>query len=175
MGKITRYENTYFMGGIVKMRRKDREITDLNEIMKIIKKCDVCSLAFFDEEYPYIIPLNFGVTLVDDRITLYFHGANVGKKLELIKKNNKVGFEMNCSHKLLLEEIACKSTMEFESVCGNGVVEILNETEKKDALTYLMKQYSSKESFEFSKSEVDAVTVFKIVVNEIQGKILKCS
>jgi nitroimidazol reductase NimA-like FMN-containing flavoprotein (pyridoxamine 5'-phosphate oxidase superfamily) len=163
------------MGGIIKMRRKDREITDLDEIMKIIKKCDVCSLAFFDEEYPYIIPLNFGVTLVEDMITLYFHGAKVGKKLELIKKNNKVGFEMNCSHKLLLEEIACKSTMEYESVCGNGIVEILNESEKKEALTYLMKQYSSKESYEFDKKVLDAVTVFKVVVNEIHGKALKRS
>jgi nitroimidazol reductase NimA-like FMN-containing flavoprotein (pyridoxamine 5'-phosphate oxidase superfamily) len=155
------------------MRRKDREITDLNEIMKIVKKCDVCSLAFFDEEYPYIIPLNFGATLVEDKINLYFHGSKVGKKLELIKKNNKVGFEMNCSHKLLLDEIACKSTMEYESVCGNGIVEILSEAEKKDALSYLMKQYSKKESFEFDKMELDAVTVFKVVVNEIQGKALK--
>ena len=86
------------------MRRKDREIKDLNDIMAIIKKCDVCNLAFFDEEYPYIVPLNFGVTLLDGTITLYFHGANAGKKLDLIKKNNKVGFEMDCSHKLILGE-----------------------------------------------------------------------
>lgn len=157
------------------MRRKDREILDLNEIMAIIKKCDVCSLALFDEEYPYIIPLNFGVSLTQNEITLYFHGANAGKKLELINKNNKAGFEMNCSHKLLLDEISCNSTMEYESVCGNGVIEILSKEEKREALTHLMKQYSDKENFHFDENEVNSVEVFKLVVNEIYGKILKRS
>ena len=34
------------------MRRKDREITEKQEIFHIIKKCDVCRLAFFDEKFP---------------------------------------------------------------------------------------------------------------------------
>lgn len=157
------------------MRRKDREIKDLNDIMPIIKKCDVCNLAFFDEEYPYIVPLNFGVTLLDGTITLYFHGANAGKKLDLIKKNNKVGFEMDCSHKLILGEKACNSTMEYESVCGNGIVEILNESEKEEALIYLMKQYSGMVKHEFDKNELNAVAVFKLTVSEIHGKALKRS
>ena len=42
------------------MRRKDREITAFDEIMKIIAKCDTCRVAMFDETFPYIIPLNFG-------------------------------------------------------------------------------------------------------------------
>ena len=42
------------------MRRKDREITDFNEIINIIKKCDVCRIALNDKDFPYIVPLNFG-------------------------------------------------------------------------------------------------------------------
>lgn len=156
------------------MKRKDREITDINKIINTMKKCDVCSLAFFDEEYPYIIPINFGVSLIKDTITLYFHGAKAGKKLELIKKNNKVAFEMNCSHKLLLGEKACDATMEYESVCGNGAIEILNETEEKlEALNCLMNQYSSKAKHEFDNNWVNATTVFRLNVNEIHGKTLK--
>ena len=41
------------------MRRKDREITDFNEIMNIINKCDVCRLALFDEDYPLYRPIEF--------------------------------------------------------------------------------------------------------------------
>lgn len=63
------------------MRRKDREITDFNEIMKIIDKCDTCRLALIDEEYPYIVPLNFGVDVVDGQVYFYFHSANQGKKI----------------------------------------------------------------------------------------------
>ena len=58
------------------MRRKDREITDKQAIYDIIKKCDVCRIAFFDETFPYIVPLNFGVTFENDTFSFYFHGAN---------------------------------------------------------------------------------------------------
>lgn len=66
------------------MIRKDREITDINEIINIIKKCDVCRLAFFDENYPYIIPMNFGYDYdsKNNKLDLYFHGAKKGKKLD---------------------------------------------------------------------------------------------
>ena len=67
--------------------------------MNIVKKCDVCRLALFDEDYPYIVPLNFGVDMEDEQMYLYFHCANQGKKLDLIKQNNKATFEMDCEHK----------------------------------------------------------------------------
>ena len=47
------------------MRRKDREITDFDEMIKIIEKCDTCRLALNDGEYPYIVPLNFGHEVKD--------------------------------------------------------------------------------------------------------------
>lgn len=154
------------------MRRKDREITDMNEIVGIIKKCDVCSLAFFDEEYPYIIPLNFGYHYYDDKIEFYFHSAGVGKKLDLIMVNPMVAFEMNCNHNLITGDKACDYTMEFESVCGNGVIEILPDEEKITALNYLMKQYSNEESFQYNENLVKRIAVLKLTVHNISGKRL---
>ncbi len=52
------------------MRRKDREITDFDEIMNIINKCDTCRLALFDKEFPYIVPLNFGADIRDEQLYL---------------------------------------------------------------------------------------------------------
>jgi len=155
------------------MRRKDREITDLNKIIEIIKKCDVCSLAMFDDEYPYVIPLNFGMDFDGEQITLYFHCAKEGKKLDLIRRNNKVAFEMNCSHKLILGHKACGCTMEYESVCGRGVAEILDGEEKIKALRCLMKQYTNKEEFEFIEKQLKVVGIFKVTVTEICGKAAK--
>ena len=43
------------------MRQGNREITELNEIIGVMKKCDVCRLALNDNGYPYILPLNFGM------------------------------------------------------------------------------------------------------------------
>ena len=57
------------------MRRKDREITDFDEMMKIIAKCDTCRLALFDDEFPYIVPLNFGTDVEEGQLYLYFHSA----------------------------------------------------------------------------------------------------
>jgi nitroimidazol reductase NimA-like FMN-containing flavoprotein (pyridoxamine 5'-phosphate oxidase superfamily) len=118
------------------MRRKDKEIVDIEDIIKIIKKCDVCRLGIFDDEYPYIIPLNFGYNYENGELSLYFHSAVEGKKLDLIKKNNKVAFEMDCSTELISSEVPCGYTMTYESICGNGVIEILNDYEKIQGLKY---------------------------------------
>jgi nitroimidazol reductase NimA-like FMN-containing flavoprotein (pyridoxamine 5'-phosphate oxidase superfamily) len=154
------------------MRRKDREITDIVEMMAVIKKCSVCRVAFFDAEYPYIVPLNFGAVLDGGQLSLYFHCANAGKKLDLLKKNNKVCFEMDCSHVLYLDDNACQSTMEFESVCGNGTMEMLGEEEKAGGLTFIMRQYSPKTEFHFNENDLKAVTLLKLTVNEVTGKRL---
>lgn len=154
------------------MRRTDREVNNMEDIVSIMKKCDVCRLAFFDKHYPYIVPLNFGFSYNGETIELYFHCAPEGKKLELIKKNNLAAFEMDCSHKLIPGDVACKYTMEYESVCGNGIIEMVEGDEKLKALTHLMKQYDPQGEFHFTEKQVNAVTAFKLKVNSITGKRL---
>lgn len=109
------------------MRRKDREITEFDEIVKVMKKCDVCRVALNDDGYPYIVPLNFGMKAEGGQITLYFHGAGEGRKYELIEKNNRASFEMDCSHKLIADREGCRCTMGYESVVGRGRIKILPE------------------------------------------------
>lgn len=158
------------------MRRKDREITDIKKIIQILNNCDVCRLAFFDDSYPYIIPLNFGYdySSKNDELYLYFHGATKGKKLELIEKNNNIAFEMDCSTNLIKGEKPCNYTTEFESLCGNGKVEILKDKEKITGLKYIMMQYSDKtySNNDFDEKIVESTTVFKLKVNKITGKKL---
>ena len=80
------------------MRRKDREVTDLSDIIGIMENCDVCRLALNDDGYPYILPLNFGMAVNGDKITLYFHSALEGYKVGLIRNDNRASFEMDCKH-----------------------------------------------------------------------------
>jgi Predicted flavin-nucleotide-binding protein len=155
------------------MRRKDREITDLQEILSIMKKCDVCRIAFFDEDYPYIIPMNYGFSNQDGETALYFHCALSGKKLDLLRSNPNVGFEMDCSHNLIIEEADCNCTMEFESICGNGTIEILPEDLKVAALSQLMKQYKDAPSYHFEEKYVKAIEMLKLTVHSMTGKRLK--
>ncbi|MFT4143882.1 MAG: pyridoxamine 5'-phosphate oxidase family protein [Mobilitalea sp.] len=155
------------------MRRKDRLVSDLKEIFEILKRCEVCHLAFYDEEFPYIVPLNFGAVETDRGFELYFHGAKVGKKLDLLRNNPHVGFSMSCAHKLIEKEEACEYTMEYESVCGNGILEELEDEYKIRGLNILMKQYTGRDDYTFQENELKAVVVLRLTVKEINGKRLK--
>ncbi|MCI8955416.1 MAG: pyridoxamine 5'-phosphate oxidase family protein [Eubacterium sp.] len=151
------------------MRRSDREITDKKEMIEIIKKCDVCRIVLNDEDYPYIVPLNFGMDIQDEGIVFYFHGATEGKKYDLIRKNNKATFEMDCSHQLVMDDKKMSCTMKYESIIGRGHIEIVSEEEKMKGLEILMKQYHQ-EDFQFGTAIVPNTNVFKLTVEEMTGK-----
>jgi nitroimidazol reductase NimA-like FMN-containing flavoprotein (pyridoxamine 5'-phosphate oxidase superfamily) len=154
------------------MRKANREITDKKDLIEVIKKCRVCRLAFHDEPYPYIVPLSFGFSFDEDRLVLYFHCAKEGKKLELLKQNNHVSFEMDHLVNLIIEEPSCKSTMEYESVFGVGLLQLADSNEKEAALMFVMQHYSEKTAFSFDKSIVERTTVLILHVTHITGKRL---
>lgn len=151
------------------MRRSDREVTDFQEMIRIMEKCDVCRLALHREDYPYILPLNFGLRVDGSRVELFFHGADEGTKYELIRRDNRAGFEMDCEHRLIADEEQGTCTMEYESVVGRGRIEILPEEEKQEALEILMRHYHP-EPFPLNRAVMPQTTVFKLVVEEMTGK-----
>lgn len=159
------------------MRRKDREITNFKEIITVMKLCEVCHVAFLDDEYPYVVPMNFGMQVNGCDVTLYFHGSNVGKKHELIKKNNKVAFVMECTHGIVTgrQVGACECTMEFESIMGNGVIDYVAEDEKVEALHTLLEHYNVREGSEynFHAEVVPKTCVLRLKVHNLTGKIRK--
>lgn len=152
------------------MRRKDREVTQLSEIISIMEKCDVCRLAINDGDFPYIVPMNFGMAVTGDKIAIYFHGALQGKKYDLIEKNNKVSFELDCGHNLVATVETGSCTMEYESVVGQGIITILSDGEKVSALDILMEHYHTDEDFEYNKKVVPATKVMRLDVLSVTGK-----
>lgn len=154
------------------MRRTDREVTDFNEMVDIMKRCDVCRIAMFDEEYPYILPLNFGMRVDGESIMLYFHGALKGKKYELFEANNKAAFEMDCSHRLVTEPETGNCTMTYESVIGKGVISYVKDEDKVEALNLLMSHYHVDKEFEYNKAVVPKTKVFQLQVTSMTAKKL---
>lgn len=119
------------------MRRKDREITNFNDMIEIIKKCESCVIAMNDDGYPYVVPLNFGLDIEEDnQVYLYFHCAMEGKKLDLIKKDNRVTFEMDCEHQFILYEERMSCTMGWDMQVLWDMAQ-LNSSKKKINLTLL--------------------------------------
>ena len=155
------------------MRRKDREITDFDEMMKIIAKCDTCRLALFDDEFPYIVPLNFGTNVEEGQLYLYFHSAKEGTKLDLIRKNNKVTFEMDCEHNIIMYDERMSCTMGYESVIGHGIVEFVEDENKINALKILMRHYHE-EDFKFNEKAIlrtDSKTQKEVITGYVQNGI----
>lgn len=151
------------------MRRNDREIKDFEKLVQVMQKCDVCRLALNDDGYPYILPLNFGMTVEQGVITLYFHGAAEGTKYRLIEKDNRASFEMDCSHRLVMDTDNMSCTMEYESVIGRGRLFVVPDEEKYEALCVLMRQYHQEE-FPFNQAAIPRTVVLKLVVEQLTGK-----
>ena len=109
------------------MRRKDREITDFNIMIKIIDECDIIRIGLADGEFPYIVPLNFAYTVDENQqIRFYIHGAMAGRKYELMQKNLKCSFEMDIP--LEMDCIIEKKdvTMRYKSVMGTASIRFLD-------------------------------------------------
>jgi len=152
------------------MRRSDREITDVNEIIEVIKRCDVCRLALNDGGWPYIVPLNFGMEYENGTLRLYFHSALEGRKLDLIRAEDRAAFEMDCGHKLQYFADRCMCTMAYESVAGRGRIKLLEGAEKADALDRLMAQYHPEGGANYDAAVISRTAVYCLTAEEFTGK-----
>ena len=150
------------------MRRNDRAVTDPVEIVDIMSRCEVLHLAIAAEPAPYLLPVNFGME--PDGMTLYVHGAMEGTKYDLLAKNNHVGFEMECTNGLVLDEAGHNCTMNYESVMGWGIVsEITALDEKLHALDCIMKQYHAEE-FPYSRAVAERTRIVCLKIPARTGK-----
>ncbi len=119
-----------------------------------------------DEDGPYIVPLSFGYA--DG--CLFFHSAKEGRKLNILRKNNKVCFEVDIAGEMVGGDKACDWGMKYKSVIGFGNVFFIEDVEsKKKALGIIMHHYSGR-SFEFEEKEVNRVVIFKVEIESMTGK-----
>ena len=153
------------------MRKKEREMTHKEDFIRVLDRCDSCRVAFCSDNIPYIVPMNYGYTYEGDELILYFHSGLSGKKLEMLRANNQVSFQMDCSHQLIPDEIPCRYTMKFESLMGQGKMSILTEeAEKIEALEHVMKKYAPDKSFHFESKHARVILGLKLVVEELTGR-----
>ncbi len=152
------------------MRRKDREETDRAEMIAIVDACEVVSLALIDGDWPYVIEVNFGYVDEDGKLALYFHGANEGKKLDLIRQNPHAAFAMSCNHRYVPGSTGCSATYHFSSVCGRGKISVVEGPEKMTALTALMAHYEKDRVYTFEEKHAMPTCVMKLEVETLSAK-----
>ncbi len=152
------------------MTRREREVTDINEITKILNNAKVLHLGMVDGDEPYVVPMNYGYTLEGGKLTLWLHGAKRGRKLDVMRANPKVFFEMEYGIVPFEGEIACKYGIAYSSIMGRGTAEIIEDIEiKKSALSFLMKTQTGKD-FEFEDKMAAIVSIIRIDVAEFTAK-----
>ncbi len=148
------------------MRRKDKEIKEPNTVSEILTRAMICRVAFFDEEYPYVIPMNYGFK----NNVLYFHCAKEGKKLDLIRRNNKVSFVIEEAHEILRNEDSCKWTTRYRSVMGFGKMNIVTDfKEKTEGLDIIMSHHGKTDN-QYSEKAVDSVVILKLEIEKLSAK-----
>ena len=153
------------------MRRADREVREFSQIVSIMERCDICYLALNDADgFPYVIPMNFALEALTDRVVLYLHCAREGKKLDLIRRDPRCAFSMDCNHVLELGSAPCAATWKYESVCGRGRLSEIGGEEGIRSLRLLMKHYDPDREHEFDERHLKAVTLLRMDVEELTGK-----
>jgi nitroimidazol reductase NimA-like FMN-containing flavoprotein (pyridoxamine 5'-phosphate oxidase superfamily) len=154
------------------MRRSDREITDIEEKLGIIRRCKVLRLGLAEQNQPYIVPMNFGFDYKDGLLTLYLHGAKEGKKVDILNRNQQVCFEMDGEHSLITGKTPGDYSFAYESIIGFGTGEILEKDDEKTyGLNALMKHQTGEDrEYTYPEGQLRGVNVFRIRVSSFTGK-----
>ena len=152
------------------MTKRERQITDEAQIMDILDKGKVLHLGLAVDNEPYVVPMNYGYTHEDGKLVIYLHSAVRGKKLDMIQKNPKVFFEIDCDLVPFESELPCQYGLAYSSVMGKGIARIVDDVEeKKKAMSILMKTQTGKD-FTFEDRLVSIVAVIRIDVEAYTAK-----
>lgn len=153
------------------MRRKNQQITDLEQIDEMIQQCDCCRLGLNDGGAPYIVPLSFGYMRQSGRPVFFFHGAREGRKIDLVKQNERAGFELDSDGKLNEHSEACGHSARYQSVIGTGRVSLVEDAEQKQrALRLIMEHYTGRSDWDMPDKAIAATAVIRLDVDELACK-----
>lgn len=152
------------------MRRKDREVTEFSEIGRILDLCKTCHVAMQDAGELYLVPLSYGYELKEGLLTLYFHSAKEGRKLDIFRENPNVCFEMCCEGGLVYTKTPCNAGYDYSSLIGYGRVEFIEETEQKCKALSVMFAHQAGERVTFTEKQAETVCVYKIVSTRFSAK-----
>ena len=151
------------------MRRKDREVTDPGIIAELLGSAEVCRIAMVDNGEPYVIPLNYGYC--DN--ALYIHSAAAGRKIQILKRNSRVCFEIESPISIVRDAEACRWGTRARSLIGYGNVEIVTDREqKKQGLDIIMRQHGKKDPNLYAGKQLDSVVILKVVIESVTCKQL---
>ena len=152
------------------LTKRERQVTDPEQILHILDTAKVLNLGLCRNDEPYVVPMNYGYTMEEGKLTLYLHSAVKGKKLDMVQANPKVFFSMDCDRMPFEGRVPCQYGLVYSSIMGRGTATLVEDVEeKKRAMSLLMKTQTGKD-FTFEDRLVTIVTVIRIDVAEYTAK-----
>jgi len=152
------------------MTKRERQVTDPAHITHILDTGKILHLGLAVNNEPYVVPMNYGYTLQNGKLVLYLHSAVQGKKLDMIRANPRVFFEIDCDLKPFEGRLPCQYGLVYSSIMGCGEAQIVEDVEeKKKAMSILMKTQTGQD-FSFEDRLVSIVAVIRIDVEEYTAK-----
>jgi uncharacterized protein len=149
------------------MRKKDREIKDKAAIRAIMEEALVCRIGLSDNGMPYVVPMNFGL----GENCVYLHCATEGRKLDILRKNDRVCFEMDLLREIKQKPVSCGCGARYESVIGFGrAVFVDDPAEKRAALDRIMEHYNAEGPFSYPDETLARTAVIRIEIESLTGK-----
>jgi uncharacterized protein len=148
------------------MRKSEKLVSDIKEIEGILNKASVLRVAFANDGKPYIVPVNFGYKPG----YLYFHTGYEGQKIDFLKANPEVCFEVDVDAKIVPAEHPCMFSCNYLSVVGYGTARFVEDLEEKTrALDIIMAHYSDKK-FEFDREILKITVIVEIDITSMTGR-----
>lgn len=151
------------------MRRVDREITQREDMLAMLEHMPVLRLGLNYEGLAYIVPVNYGY--IHEPLTFYVHSSCKGKKIELLRLNPHISFELDGAHRLIQADEACGYSFAYDSIMGQATVQFIEDkVEKIEALNHLMFKHTQKNDWTYADASLDRVCVFKLDVTQWSAK-----
>jgi nitroimidazol reductase NimA-like FMN-containing flavoprotein (pyridoxamine 5'-phosphate oxidase superfamily) len=149
------------------MRKRDREIKDKAAIRAVMEEALVCRIGLSDDGAPYVVPMNFGL----GENCLYLHCATEGRKLDILRKHDRVCFEMDLLREIKQGQESCGWGARYESVIGFGRAVIVEApAEKRSALDRIMEHYDAEGPFSYPDETLAQTAVIRIDIESVTGK-----
>lgn len=148
------------------MRKADREIEDREAIEAILERATVCRLGLCRDGVPYVVPLSFGY---EDNV-LYFHSAPEGRKIDTIRENPHVCFEVDIDQELVPGDVPCAWTVRYRSVIGWGKARLVESAEEKRAALDVILDHYAQGPREYGEEAVEKVAVLEVEIESMTGK-----
>ena len=152
------------------MRQAKKEIKDHDVLIELLNSIHICRLGTITGDgYPMVKPLNF----VYHEGRIYFHSAKEGEKIDDIKRDNRVCFEVDLPLALVKSKGSpCRAEYLYRSVIVKGRAHIVeNPEERITALKRLMEKYQPEGGYlDFPEEKLKITGVVRIDIEEVSGK-----